>query len=202
MADILISQHGKLFGITKDQRIVSNLNNGLQIAYDGVAGLALAASTAVSNTTTETMFSNFITLPANTLVAGSLLRIRYQGIATSTNSTDTLAVKLYLATATTAGAITGTTLISHAATDVANNDVFSGEYEIAVRTAGSSGTMVGCGTYKSVPAAEGTATYKDDILASTAVDTTAALYVGVSATWSVASASNSCRLDFLRALLS
>jgi hypothetical protein len=76
--------------------------------------------------------------------------------------------------------------------------VFSGEYEVVIRTAGASGTMVGCGTYKSVPAAEGTATYKDDILASTAVDTTAAQVVGVAATWNSTNAGNSCRLDVLR----
>ena len=151
-----------------------------------------AASTAVTNTTDETLFSVSASIPANTLIAGSLIRIRYQGIATATNSTDTLAIKLYI------GGLTGTALISHAATDVADNNVFSGEYEVIVRAAGSSGTMVGCGTYKSVPAAEGTATYKDDILASTTIDTTAAQVVGVSATWSVANAGNSCRLDFLR----
>jgi hypothetical protein len=61
-----------------------------------------------------------------------------------------------------------------AATDVADNNVFEGEYEVIMRTVGASGTMVGTGTFKSVPAAEGTATYKDDILASTAIDTTVA----------------------------
>lgn len=202
MSDILVSLHGRRHGLDTYGRCVTNLNNGLQIIQNGVVGAATAASTAISNTTTETMFSNFLTLPPNSVAPGSLLQIRYQGIATATNSTDTLAIKLYLATATTAGAIAGTTLVSHAATDVANNDVFQGEYEVTFRTIGSSGTMAGCGTYKSVPAAEGTATYKDDILASTSVDTTAALYIGVSATWSVANAGNSCRLDFLRAVLS
>ena len=72
-----------------------------------------------------------------------------------------------------------------------------GEYELIVRTVGASGTVVGFGTGKSVPAAEGTATYKDDILASTTIDTTAVQQVAVSATWSVASSSNSVRLDFL-----
>jgi hypothetical protein len=38
----------------------------------------------------------------------------------------------------------------------------------------------------------------DDILASTTIDTTAAQVLGVSATWSVASTSVSCRLDFFR----
>jgi hypothetical protein len=41
-------------------------------------------------------------------------------------------------------------------------------------------------------------TIKDDILASTAIDTTANQVIGVSATWSNASSSNSCRLDFMR----
>ncbi len=202
MVDILTSLHGRKVGLTKDGRLMTNYDSGLQTITDGTIGVATAASTAISNTTTETMFDNFITIPKNSIIPGSLLRVRYQGIATATNSTDTLTIKLYLATATTAGAITGTTLISHAATDVANNDVFQGEYELAFRTIGASGTVVGCGTYKSVPAAEGTMTIKDDILASTTVDTTGTLYVGVSAAWSVASASNSCRLDFLRALMS
>jgi hypothetical protein len=157
-----------------------------------------AAATAISNTTTETAFSTAFSIPANSLKVGSLIKIRYQGIATATNGSDTLAVKLYLATDTTAGAIVGTALISHAATDVSNSDVFTGEYELIVRTVGASGTVVGVGTYKSIPAAEGTMTVKDDILASTALDTTVSQIVAVSATWSAASSSDSVRLDFLR----
>lgn len=150
-----------------------------------------AASTAISNTTTEALFDTQYSIPANTLKAGTVVKIRYQGIATATDSTDTLTIVLYI------GGLTGTALISHAATDVANNNVFTGEYTLIIRTAGASGTMVGVGTYKSVPAAEGTMTVKDDILASTAIDTTAAQVVGVSADWSVATANNSVRLDVL-----
>jgi hypothetical protein len=167
------------------------VTSGTARIVGGRAYTNTAASTAVSNTTTETLFDKSYSLPANTLKAGTLVRIRYQGIATATNSTDTLAIKLYI------GGLSGTVLISHAATDVANNDVFSGEMSLICRTAGASGTIVGAGTYKSVPAAAGTATYKDAILASTTIDTTAAQVIGVSAQWSVASASNSCRLDFL-----
>lgn len=192
MADLLTSLHGRRFGLEDNGSPLFDLGGAGLIRSDGVFYTNTAASTAVSNTTTETLFDKYATIPARTLRAGNLIKIRYQGIATSTNSTDTLAIKLYI------GGLTGTALISHAATDVANNDVFQGEYELIIRTIGSSGTMVGCGTYKSVPAAEGTATYKDDILASTTIDTTASKVIGVSATWSVASASNSCRLDFLR----
>lgn len=160
-----------------------------------VLGTATAASTAISNTTTETLFSQTVTIPASSLRSGSLVQMRWQGIATSTNGTDTLTIKAYL------GGLSGTLLFTHAATDVANDNVFQGEYELIFRTVGSSGTVVGCGWGKSVTAAEATATFKDDILASTAVDTTASLVLGISAQWSVASASNSCRLDFLRATL-
>lgn len=150
-----------------------------------------AASTAISDTTTEALFDTKYSIPANALRAGARIRIRFQGIATATNSTDTLTIVLYI------GGLTGTALISMAATDVANNNVFTGEYELIIRTIGASGTMVGVGTYKSIPAAEGTMTIKDDILASTAIDTTVAQVVGVSADWSVANAGNSVRLDFM-----
>lgn len=185
--------------------LIANGLTGASAAWrrdNGAVGMGRAytntgASAAISNTTTETPFSTNYSIPANTLQVGSKIRIRYQAIATATNSTDTLAIKLYLATDITAGAIVGTALISHAATDVADNNVVQGEFELIIRTVGASGTVVGCGTYKSVPAAEGTMTIKDDILASTAIDTTVAQIAAVTATWSVASASNSCRLDVM-----
>lgn len=191
--DIQVSLHGRKFGIGPQGGLLLDKGTGTMIVPVLAYNMA-AAGTALTNSTTETALGSY-TIPANTLQAGSLIQIRYQGIATATNSTDTLAVKLYI------GGLSGTALISHAATDVADNNVFSGEYELAIRTVGSSGTMVGCGTYKSVPAAEGTATYKDDILASTAIDTTADQAVSVSGTWSQQSASNSCRLDFLRVVV-
>ncbi len=188
MAKFLKSIHGKALGLA-DKTLAP-------MAGDSLIGrllfLSTAASAAVTNTTTETLFDKFATVKANTLDVGGLLKIRFQGIATATNSTDTLAIKLYF------GGLAGTALISMAATDVANNDVFQGEFELAIRTIGASGTMVGCGTFKSIPAAEGTMTIGDDILASTAVNTTIDRVIGVSATWSVANAGNSCRLDFMR----
>lgn len=188
--DILTSIHGRLLGLSRRGRLVAGgLNRGVAslVVYANTA-----ASTAVSNTTTETAFDTKYTLPANSLSEGQVIKIKFQGIATATNSTDTLTIKLYI------GGTSGTALISMAATDVADNNVFTGEYELIVRTVGASGTIVGVGTYKSIPAAEGTMTIKDDILASTTIDTTASKDICVSATWSVASTSNSVRLDFMR----
>jgi hypothetical protein len=179
--------------VVKGDTLISNGDGCLvkATAAGSVVYANTAASAAVTNTTAETAFDKSYTFPANSLKAGDVIKIRFQGIATATNSTDTLAIKLYI------GGITGTALISMAATDVADNNVFQGEYTLIVRTVGASGTIVGVGTFKSIPAAEGTMTIKDDILASTTIDTTATQQVAVSATWSVQSTSNSVRLDVL-----
>jgi hypothetical protein len=164
----------------------------------GLVYANVAPSTAISNTASETAFDVKATLPANTLQAGSVVKIRYMVTCPNTNGTETLAVKLYIATDLTAGSIVGTTLISHAATDTADGNTLQGEYELIVRTAGTSGTVVGCGTYKSVPAAEGTATYKDDILASTTINTQAIQYIAVTATNNAANTAHNTILQFLR----
>jgi hypothetical protein len=186
---ILTSIWGRKLGLAHRGRLVAgDLNPGVVPA---VVYTNEAASAAVSNTAAETLFGTGYTIPGNSLSPGQLIRIRYQGIATATNATDTLAIKLYL------GGIGGITLLTQAAQDVANNDVFQGEYVLIVRSIGAAGTVVGCGTGKSVASAEGTMTTKDDILPATAIDTTTAKTIGVSATWSAANAGNSCRLDML-----
>ena len=172
-------------------RISRNIGSSLKPA--GVmAYVNTAASTAHANSTDEALFSTQFSIPANTLVAGSVVKIHFQGIATSTNGTDTLTIKLYI------GGLAGTALLTGTATDVANNNIFAGWFHLVVRTAGASGTMVGFGAHTDVPAASGTAVMDiTETLASTTIDTTAAQVVGVGADWSAASASNSARLDVL-----
>jgi hypothetical protein len=157
----------------------------------GVVYRNLAASTAHAASTTEALLDTSFSIPANTLVAGSVVKIRYQGIATATVAAETLAVKLYI------GGLSGTALLTGTATDVANDNIFAGEFTLIVRTAGASGTFVGYGTHVEVPAASGTAVHDiTEIKASTTIDTTAAQVVGVGVDWSGASA-NSCRLDLM-----
>ena len=158
----------------------------------GIVYSSVAASAAHTNTTTEALFDKQYSIPANTLKAGSVIKVRYQGIATATNSTDTLAINLYI------GGLAGTALLTGTATDVADNNIFAGECVIQIRTIGASGTFVAVGTHTKVPAASGTAVHDiTQITASTTIDTTAAQVIGVGADWSVASASNSCRLDLM-----
>ena len=178
------SLHGRLLGLARKGFLVNGKWDGV---HPMLVANATAASTAVSNTTTETAFDNTnYSIPANFLRAGSLIKVRWQGIATSTNSTDTLLVKTYFGSTSVA---TGT------ATDVADNNMFAGEAIIAVRTIGASGTFVATSSLVKAPAASLTATRVDQLVASTAVDTTAAITISVKATWSAQSASDSVRLD-------
>lgn len=147
---------------------------------------SIAASAAVTNTVAETAFDQSLTLPANFLKAGDRIRVRLLVLATATNSTDTLNVKLKI----------GSTIIAATgALDVANNDVAYIDAELTIRTSGASGTCVAAAISSIGPPAS--ATLKAQQLASTAIDTTATQAITVTATWSVANAGNSCRLDTL-----
>lgn len=146
----------------------------------------LAASAAVTNTSAETAFDKSVTLPVNELQPGDEIEFFAQGIATATNATDTLNIKLLIGS---------TVLMATGAVDVANNDIFRIHGRLKVRTDGASGTLVAEGEV--AIGAAGTVTMKAQFLASTAIDTTATQAITVSATWSVANAGNSCRLDEL-----
>lgn len=147
---------------------------------------SVAASAAISNTTTETAFDKSVSVPANYLRAGDIIRVRAQAIATATNSTDTLNLKLYLGTVE---------ICATGALDVADNGIGYIDADIVIRTIGATGTLVGAGLVSI--GVEGTATAKPFKKASATVDTTAANAIAVKATWSVASSSNSVRLDVM-----
>lgn len=149
------------------------------------------ASTAITNTNAATAFAfSGQTIPsvaANVLKPGDVIKIHYQGIATATNSTDTLAIAVKFG---------GVTIATQAANDVANSDVFVGTAVAVVRAVGSSGTIVAMDIGSlDADAVDDPAVVGN--VASTALDTTAACAPSVEATWSVASTSNSCRLDIL-----
>lgn len=145
-----------------------------------------AASTAVSATSTETDFDQTYTIPADTLKAGTVVKIRTQGIATATNSTDTLQIKIYFGS---------TVLVTTVAVDAVNNDVWFADIDVVIRTVGGSGTFVAMSHYQDNDAL--TTAQKWAFTPSTVVDTTSTVIVKASATWSTTSASNSCRQDIL-----
>jgi hypothetical protein len=194
MPDILTSIHGRRVGLDSAGRLV-NLPNTEETSHNVVPRVAYvntAPSTTITNTTAETAFDTKYTIPANTLQPGSVIKVRWQGIAPSTNATDTLLIRLRL------GGVAGTALAVGTATDVANNAVFGGDAAIIVRTIGAAGTFVAAGEHTEAPAASGTAVLDVfEITASTAIDTTVDQDLVVTATWSVASAANQVRLDVM-----
>lgn len=150
------------------------------------ANVADGAETQLS-TSTEGLYDKSYTFPANTLNVGDVIRVRYQVFVTSSNSTDTLTIKLYFG----ASGITGTALQASSATDAVNSDILTGEAWIIIRTIGTSGTFVAAGTHGKVEAASDTATETFAVAtASTAINTTTTNVIGVSAKWSVANSGN------------
>jgi hypothetical protein len=186
-----------LSALPADTNVVGRLtttdgvSSGTARTVGGLAYVSTAASTAITGTTTAAQeFSTKYTIPPNTLKAGTVVKVRAQGIATATTSTDGVSYKLCI------GGSGGTAILTAANTDAADNDTFQMEATIVCRTAGTTGTMVATGTYK-VSSAEGTMTVKDDILASSTINTTTNQVLCVTATWNVANATNSCRLDVI-----
>lgn len=86
-------------------------------------------------------------------------------------------------------------MIVTTALDATNNDIFIIHADIVIRTIGASGTFVAEGL--TLQGVAGTTTARGHFKASTIVDTTAAVAVDVTATWSVANSGNTCRLDIL-----
>jgi hypothetical protein len=142
MPSILTSLFGKRIGLDVAGRLITNPGAG-EVVQNAVAYNSTAASTALSNFTSARAFDTYYTIPANSLQVGSLIKIKYQAIQTAVNGTDTIAVGLNIGAtlaATTLAVTGGTALLAGTATAGVVNGVVWGEYELAVRTIGSSGT--------------------------------------------------------------
>lgn len=151
------------------------------------------SSTGTTAGTTETAFTNQVTIPADTLAIGDRIRVRATVKATAANSTDTLALKLVLANnadlKTTAIVIAAT-----AAADSAANDIFRFESDLRVVAIGAATAATLNGTGLAIKAGGATwqnATSNDDV---TTVGTTSAIYAGLTYTYSVSNAGNVCRI--------
>jgi len=130
------------------------LEHGIALAVDhggtssskmyvgGQANADVAAGTALTGTTDETALATY-KIPANTLVAGSTIRVRAAGILT-TGGNGTVQIQLKLDDSSTAiasaVAVADTTAIANTA--LANNDIFDFDSLIQVRTSGAGGTAV------------------------------------------------------------
>jgi hypothetical protein len=123
MADttILTSLHGKRFGLDRPGNAILDRGDAAgPTILSSTAYTNVAASTALTASSTETLFSTNYSIPANTLVPGQLIKISYWGIVTASNASDTFASVLRI------GGLAGTALFTHTATDATNNDIFLG----------------------------------------------------------------------------
>ena len=150
----------------------------------GQAQADVAAGTTVGGAagTTETDLSE-LTIPANSLVAGSTIRARFIVVASAIAAgTDNLVVALRFGTSTTGSS--NQSVIANAAFDVNTAADFSiGDVIIQIRTAGSSGTAIAWGTL-TMPDSAAAVSPLQYYTASFAVDTTSANYVTVTGDWS------------------
>lgn len=151
-------------------------------------------ATEVENTATETAFSAYLTIPANTLKAGSKLTFGYSWNTVDNNGTDTLLVKSYLGTAV---ANTGVVLGSSGALDVADGDIGVCTGWGMVHTFGGASTGILVGGSVSIPETAGTMVGTTFGAVEAQLDFTADMYLCVMATWSGAHADNEVKLDSL-----
>ena len=154
-----------------------------------------AAGTPLMGSSAETVLGSY-TIAANTIVLGSAVNIRFQGIQTAVNVVDTLEIKLRVGGLT----LTGTVLMDIGPTIGAANNVFTGEMVLVSRAApGATAPMVGIGSHAALGAVGGAVL--TDKLAATNFATNGNLLVEVTGQFSSNSAGNSCRLDILNVVI-
>lgn len=147
--------------------------------------------TAVANTTTETIMFPNITVPANYLQDGRVLRLRIFG-KLSTTGTPTIQFGLRW------GGVAGTLLWQSEALTMGSgvtNVNFSIEILLQVRTNGSAGTVMVMGdvsvnTSASANLSQTVSVSGFDAPAAVAIDETADTALSITGKWSAASASN------------
>lgn len=145
-----------------------------------------ARGTAHTNSTTESSLASYA-LAAGTLTPGKLYWFSGTAIATSTNSTDTLAVGVRFGSSATVASNGGG---KGPAIDVANDDIMTVVGTLDVQSATRAVlSWVSYGPDNGSTAAGGGGS------AVVTIDQSTAYRLDLTADWSVASASNSCAAD-------
>lgn len=172
--------------------------NGASLMSNGAGGVvthsqgdhtlfeAIAASTAISNTTAATAFSNgSYSLPANFLQVGDIFTFKGALHLPATNSTDTIAITLVVGT---------TTIATIPAYDPANNDIITFEFTMEVLSIATTTCTVSVeGHY--AQGAPGTAADKALETVTATFNSTIANTIAVKGTWSVASTGDQVIMD-------
>lgn len=150
--------------------------------------------TAVANKTTEDVIFPNITLPANFMQDGRVLRIQARGrISNVVTAQPTLTVRLRLG-GTSGNTICATSALTCSATAF-TNAIWSCYIDIITRTNGSAGTLMGMGEFwagnLATVAPSGMGSAGATTPATSTFDLTQDLALSFTAQWSAANASNS-----------
>lgn len=169
------------------QTLSSGTSQMVGVALDQVgSGIGSQLIGAITTTSTavgddaETLLDQTVTIKANRLQVGDVVKISGKCRASVGADSETLVLKVYW------GGLAGLALATSTATDVAANDIYIFNITCTVRSAT---TIDLFGWHTPVPAAPGTADLKG--LGAAGVQTiptiTAAAVIGVSSNWSAAS---------------
>ena len=176
--------------LTARDRIPPRIKNSRQ-AWEELIAWATADGTAVANTTTETIAVPNVTIPANYMQDGRVLRMRVAGkLSTTATPTMTWALRW----GGVAGTILATTEAITMGSGVANVN-WKADLEVVTRSNGATGTLLVFGDLM-VHTAAGTVLSNVwgvsgfDAPAVVTVDLTADQPLSFTADWSAASASN------------
>ena len=154
----------------------------------GRVDVDVANGTAHTNSTDETVLTSY-SIPANTIKAGTVVKVKFCARVSADNGATTLTGRLRLGATT----LTGTALITTSATDTGVNSLFMGEFTLVGRAApGAAAAVVGMGWFCEPAAAGGAALTAN--LGSTNFATNGALLLELTADWSAADA-NSIRSE-------
>lgn len=152
----------------------------------GLISQNIANSAAITNTVTETAFDVSKTIDGGELAVGDVLEIAALVHCVSTNSTDTLTLRLKAGTEI---------IVATAAVDVADDDIGYIHAFVVVRAIGASGSLSALGVQQL--GVEGTASAEPFRKAAATEDISGDVAITVTAEWSVANAGNQAVLENL-----
>jgi len=162
--------------------------SGSKMYVGGQANCDVATGTTTASSTAENECTEY-TIPANTLVAGSTIRVKFMVYVLDNNGSDTLQVGVRLGSNTTASSNAG--LLS-AATDVADTDVLVGECTFVVRNTTGTANMIGFGLIGTGTAGSKLtmATDQSGAFAGSNFDVTAVNYLSITTLFNASHADN------------
>lgn len=189
--NFVTTDSGESIASSKALTTTDGVASGTARKVGGTAFVDVATADTVTAATSNNAFVSFAqlyTVPANTIKAGTMVRVRAMvDISDAAAGTDTLTCNIRLGS---------TSLLATTAVDQAANDFQMLEFVLVGRAApGAAAAVIGSGS--SITSTGGTNVAKGAILQSTNFATSGALDITVQAKWSSNSATTTARLQML-----